>query len=65
MLNGTSSNRALEISGYRVTFVKGGGWQCACEQHKEGRGCQHVKMAAALTTWQNAVIALGGSITRH
>jgi hypothetical protein len=65
MLSETGSNRSLEIDGYQVTFVKGGGWQCNCERYEEGKGCRHVALAAALTTWESAVIAYGGSVTRH
>ena len=65
MRNGMSSNRVLDIAGYRVTFMQGDGWQCTCELYKEAKGCRHVAIAAALTTWETAVIAVGGSITRH
>lgn len=65
MSKGTSSNRALDIDGYRVTFVQGDGWQCTCELYKQGTGCRHVALAAALITWESAVVAFGGSITRH
>jgi hypothetical protein len=65
MSNGRSLKRVLVIGGYRVVFVRGDGWRCACELWKEGKDCSHMKMAAALATLESAVIALGGSITRH
>lgn len=65
MSNIESIKRILVIGGYRVVFVRGDGWRCTCELWKGGKGCQHVQTAAALITLENAVVALGGSITRH
>lgn len=65
MSNGRGIERALVIGGHRVVFVQGDGWKCACELWKEGEDCTHVRLAAALVTLEHAVIALGGSISRH
>ena len=65
MLNGRGTERAFVIGGYRVVFMRGEGWKCTCELWRESEDCTHVKMAAALATLEHAVIAQGGSISRH
>ena len=65
MSNIRDTKRTIVIGEYRVDFVRGVGWQCTCELWREGNGCQHAQLAAALITLENAVVALGGSITRH
>ncbi len=65
MSHGRSPNRVLIIGGYRVAFVRGLGWECNCQAWKVAQECQHAVLAAALTALEYAVIANGGSITRH
>jgi xanthine dehydrogenase molybdopterin-binding subunit B len=65
MSNDKSIKRIFDIGGYRVVFARGDGWQCTCELWREEKGCPHVRLAAALVTLGSAVIALGGSISRH
>lgn len=65
MSGAESPNRVLIIDGYRVAFVRGVGWECNCEYWSAERECAHTIRAAALTTLERAVIANGGSITRH
>ena len=65
MSRSESPNRVLNISGYRVAFARGVGWECSCESWNAEQGCDHCIQAAALTTLEQAVIANGGSTTRH
>jgi hypothetical protein len=65
MTTGRSIKQVLVIGGHRVVFIQGDGWKCTCELSKEGEDCTHMRMAAALVTLEHAVIALGGSISRH
>lgn len=65
MSHGGILERVLIIGGYRVVFVRGVGWECNCESWEVTRDCQHTLLAAALITLENAVIANGGSASRH
>ena len=65
MADRRSFKRTLVIGGYRVVFVPGEGWQCTCESMNGDEACPHIVQAAALITLEMAVIALGGSISRH
>lgn len=55
----------LIIGGYRVAFVREVGWECSCESWSAGSGCNHCLLAGALTILEQAVVASGGSISRH
>ena len=65
MSYGGTPKRILTIGGYRVVFIRGVGWECNCESWEVALECQHTVLAAALITLENAVVANGGSASRH